>query len=75
MRAFTAAAALVVPIFYLIAQMVGAGALIEILLGVPYSWQSGLVATLMMLYVAFGGMLATTWGSDHEAVGWSSACC
>ena len=36
-RAFTAAAALVVTIFYLIAQMVGAGALIEILLGVPYS--------------------------------------
>ena len=60
-RAFTAAASLVVTIFYLIAQMVGAGALIEILLGVPYSLAVVVVAILMMLYVAFGGMLATTW--------------
>jgi cation/acetate symporter len=67
-RAFTAAAALVVTIFYLIAQMVGAGALIEILLGVPYSFAVIIVATLMMLYVAFGGMLATTWVQITKAV-------
>jgi cation/acetate symporter len=67
-RAFTAAAALVVTIFYLIAQMVGAGALIEILLGVPYSLAVLVVATLMMLYVAFGGMLATTWVQITKAV-------
>jgi len=67
-RAFTAAAALVVTIFYLIAQMVGAGALIEILLGVPYSLAVVVVATLMMLYVAFGGMLATTWVQITKAV-------
>jgi cation/acetate symporter len=67
-RAFTAAAALVVTIFYLIAQMVGAGALIEVLLGVPYSLAVAIVATLMMLYVAFGGMLATTWVQITKAV-------
>jgi cation/acetate symporter len=67
-RAFTAAAALVVTIFYLIAQMVGAGALIEILLGVPYAFAVVIVATLMMLYVAFGGMLATTWVQITKAV-------
>ena len=67
-RGFTAAAALVVTIFYLIAQMVGAGALIEILLGVPYSLAVVAVATLMMLYVAFGGMLATTWVQITKAV-------
>ena len=67
-RGFTAAAALVVTIFYLIAQMVGAGALIEILLGVPYSIAVIVVATLMMLYVAFGGMLATTWVQITKAV-------
>jgi SSS family transporter len=67
-RAFTAAASLVVTIFYLIAQMVGAGALIEILLGVPYSLAVVVVATLMMLYVAFGGMLATTWVQITKAV-------
>ncbi|HJY42628.1 MAG TPA: cation acetate symporter, partial [Steroidobacteraceae bacterium] len=67
-RGFTAAAALVVTIFYLIAQMVGAGALIEILLGVPYSLAVVVVATLMMLYVAFGGMLATTWVQITKAV-------
>ncbi|HKU13887.1 MAG TPA: cation acetate symporter [Steroidobacteraceae bacterium] len=67
-RAFTAAAALVVTIFYLIAQMVGAGALLEILLGVPYAVAVIVVATLMMLYVAFGGMLATTWVQITKAV-------
>jgi cation/acetate symporter len=67
-RAFTAAAALVVTIFYLIAQMVGAGALIEVLLGVPYSVSVVIVATLMMLYVVFGGMLATTWVQITKAV-------
>jgi cation/acetate symporter len=67
-RAFTAAASLVVTIFYLIAQMVGAGALIEVLLGVPYALAVAVVAALMMLYVVFGGMLATTWVQIVKAV-------
>ncbi len=68
MRAFTAASSLVVTIFYLIAQMVGAGALIEILLGVDYNYAVVLVALLMMLYVVFGGMLATTWVQITKAI-------
>jgi cation/acetate symporter len=67
-RAFTAAASLVVTIFYLIAQMVGAGALIEVLLGVPYAIAVCVVAVLMMLYVIFGGMLATTWVQITKAI-------
>lgn len=52
---------LVIVLFYLIAQMVGAGKLIELLFGLPYWVAVVLVGFLMMLYVTFGGMLATTW--------------
>ncbi len=48
-------------ILYLIAQMVGSGKLIELLFGLPYEYAVILVGILMILYVAFGGMLATTW--------------
>ena len=61
MRIFAASSSLVVTIFYLLAQMVGAGALIEVLIKVPYKFAVMGVAFLMMLYVFFGGMLATTW--------------
>ena len=47
--------------FYLIAQMVGAGKLIELLFGLPYLYAVILVGVLMIVYVAFGGMVATTW--------------
>lgn len=68
MRVFAATSSLVVTVFYLIAQMVGAGALIEVLVGVPYRFAVLGVATLMMLYVFFGGMLATTWVQIIKAV-------
>src|SRR5690606_23206327 len=52
---------LTVVAFYLIAQMVGAGKLIELLFGLPYLYAVIIVGTLMIFYVALGGMLATTW--------------
>jgi cation/acetate symporter len=48
-------------IFYLIAQMVGAGELIAVLFGFPYEWAILIVGLMMSAYVLFGGMLATTW--------------
>src|SRR5258708_9487976 len=59
---------LVIVLFYLIAQMVGAGKLIEVIFGLPYYAAIGVVGLLMMAYVAFGGMLATTWGQIINAV-------
>jgi cation/acetate symporter len=55
-------------IFYLIAQMVGAGALIQILFGLPYEFAVMIVGTVMVAYVLFGGMLATTWVQITKAV-------
>ena len=60
-RAFAAAGTLVVVAFYLIAQMVGAGQLIKLLFGMDYIYAVMIVGTLMMVYVLFGGMTATTW--------------
>jgi cation/acetate symporter len=68
MRVFAAVSSLVVTLFYLVAQMVGAGALIEVLINVPYKFAVMGVAVLMMLYVFFGGMLATTWVQITKAV-------
>ncbi len=48
-------------ILYLIAQMVGSGKLIQLLFGLQYEVAVILVGVLMILYVTFGGMLATTW--------------
>ena len=59
---------LVIVLFYLIAQMVGAGKLIELLFGLPYWLAVALVGGLMMLYVTFGGMLATTWVQITKAL-------
>ncbi|PZP55651.1 MAG: cation acetate symporter [Micavibrio aeruginosavorus] len=53
---------------YLIAQMVGAGKLIEVLFGLPYLLAVFIVGILMMAYVVFGGMLATTWVQLIKAV-------
>ncbi len=60
-RAFAASGTLVVVAFYLIAQMVGAGQLIKLLFGLDYWIAVVLVGGLMMVYVLFGGMTATTW--------------
>ena len=47
--------------FYLLAQMVGAGVLIQALAGIDFAWSVALTGTFMVVYVIFGGMLATTW--------------
>jgi len=60
-RVFAASGTLVVVAFYLIAQMVGAGALIKLLFGLDYWVAVVIVGALMMVYVLFGGMTATTW--------------
>ena len=67
-RTVAASGSLVVVAFYLIAQMVGAGKLIQLLFGLEYSVAVVLVGILMMLYVLFGGMLATTWVQIIKAV-------
>ena len=48
-------------IFYLISQLVGAGKLIQLLFGLDYVWAVSGISMLMIAYVTFGGMLATTW--------------
>ncbi len=60
-RAFAASGTLIVVAFYLIAQMVGAGQLIKLLFGLDYWMAVVIVGCLMMVYVLFGGMTATTW--------------
>ena len=60
-RIFAASGTLVVVAFYLIAQMVGAGQLIKLLFGLEYWMAVIIVGALMMTYVLFGGMTATTW--------------
>ncbi len=60
-RTLAAVSSLTVVIFYLVAQMVGAGQLIKLLFGLPYEVAVIAVGALMMVYVIFGGMIATTW--------------
>ncbi len=60
-RLISATGTLVVVALYLIAQMVGAGKLIQLLFGMPYLYAVVIVGALMIIYVAFGGMKATTW--------------
>ncbi|MDR2261113.1 MAG: cation acetate symporter [Azoarcus sp.] len=67
-RIFAAAGTLVVVAFYLIAQMVGAGQLIKLLFGLDYVYAVVIVGILMMAYVLFGGMTATTWVQITKAV-------
>ena len=61
LRVLSAVGSLSVVAFYLIAQMVGAGKLIELLFGLDYLYAIVIVGVLMITYVAFGGMIATTW--------------
>ena len=61
MRTMAATGSLVVVVLYLIGQMVGAGKLIQVLFGLDYVYAVSIVGILIILYVTFGGMLATTW--------------
>lgn len=67
-RILSAVGSLVVVALYLIAQMVGAGKLIELLFGLNYHVAVVIVGFLMVLYVLFGGMLATTWVQIIKAI-------
>ncbi len=67
-RMFAASGTLVVVAFYLIAQMVGAGQLIKLLFGLEYWMAVVIVGALMMVYVLFGGMTATTWVQIIKAI-------
>ena len=67
-RILAAFGSLSVVALYLIAQMVGAGKLIQILFGMDYEYAVVLVGAMMIIYVTFGGMLATTWVQIIKAV-------
>jgi len=67
-RSLAACGSLVTVAFYLIAQMVGAGQLIKLLFGLEYWIAVVIVGVLMIGYVTFGGMLATTWVQIIKAI-------
>ena len=71
-RILAASGSLVTVAFYLIAQMVGAGKLIQLLFGLPYTYAVISVGVLMMIYVTFGGMKATTWVQIIKEIGRAS---
>ena len=67
-RTAAALGTLAVVAFYLIAQMVGAGVLIQALVGIDFTWAVLLTGGFMLCYVVFGGMVATTWVQIIKAV-------
>jgi cation/acetate symporter len=67
-RVAAAIGSLAVVAFYLIAQMVGAGNLIHLLFGLQYEYAVAIVGVVMLAYVLFGGMMATTWVQIIKAV-------
>lgn len=67
-RLVMVAGTMVIVILYLIAQMVGAGKLIQLLFGLPYEVAIISISVLVLAYVTFGGMLATTWIQIIKAV-------
>lgn len=67
-RGVAALNSIAISIFYMIAQLVGAGALIKLLLGLEYSTSVLIVGALMTVYVVFGGMTATSWVQIVKAV-------
>ena len=67
-RIAAAASTLTVVTFYLIAQMVGAGNLIRLMFGLSYETALIIVGSVMLAYVLFGGMIATTWVQIIKAV-------
>jgi cation/acetate symporter len=68
MRVLAASASLTIIALYLIAQMVGAGKLIVLLFGLEYKISVVIIGALMMIYVFFGGMTATTWVQIIKAI-------
>ena len=70
-RAMAALSTLTVGAFYMIAQMVGAGTLVALLLkgsGITFNWAVVMAGLLMVSYVVFGGILATTWVQIVKAI-------
>jgi cation/acetate symporter len=67
-RSAASIGSLAVVAFYLIAQMVGAGNLVRLLFGLPYEAAVVIVGVIMLAYVLFGGMMATTWVQIIKAV-------
>ncbi len=67
-KAFMAVSTITVSTFYLTAQMVGGGVLVKTLIGIDYEYSVATVGVLMLAYVLFGGMVATTWVQIIKAV-------
>ncbi|WP_342525522.1 cation acetate symporter [Chryseomicrobium sp. FSL W7-1435] len=67
-RGAAAVSTITIVLFYMIAQLVGAGALIQLLLGIDYWIAVLIVGTMMTVYVLFGGMAATSWVQIIKAV-------
>lgn len=67
-RTSAALSSIITVVIYLIAQMVGAGSLIKLMFGLPFELALIIVGALMIAYVLFGGMLATTWVQIIKAV-------
>ncbi|MBI2306884.1 MAG: cation acetate symporter [Rhodocyclales bacterium] len=67
-RVFGALSVIIVSTFYLVAQMVGGGVLVKTLIGIDYEISVIAVGSLMLAYVIFGGMVATTWVQVIKAV-------
>jgi cation/acetate symporter len=67
-RGVAALNTMTISIFYMIAQLVGAGGLIKLLLGIDYVYSVLIVGTLMTVYVVFGGMTATSWVQIVKAI-------
>ncbi len=61
LRVFATVATVVVLLLYMVAQLVGAGALVELLFGIDFFYAVCVIGVLMMIYVIFGGMVATSW--------------
>jgi cation/acetate symporter len=67
-KAFMAVSTITVSTFYLTAQMVGGGVLVKTLIGIDYEYSVIAVGILMLGYVIFGGMVATTWVQIIKAI-------
>lgn len=67
-RSVAALSTMTISTFYMIAQLVGAGGIIKLLLGLNYELSIIIIGILMIFYVVFGGMLATTWVQIVKAV-------
>src|SRR5699024_2828896 len=67
-RGSAALSTITISLFYMIAQLVGAGALIQLLFDIPYTIAVLIVGVMMTIYVLFGGMVATSWVQIVKAV-------